>query len=81
MASSEGAEEASAGNPPPTQEDDEDSIRAEIESAQLAFEESSAKHGLYVTPEVKFRYALALSKSDKKQDRRMALWCVFVGNG
>ena len=62
-----------AATAPETNED----IRAEILAAQQAFEEDFKKQGLYVTHGVKYRYALALSKSTDKEDWMLARWCVL----
>jgi len=58
--------------------DSAEAVRAEIDAAQQAFEEDVKKQGLYVTHEVKFRYAVALSKSEEKDDWMLARWFVIA---
>jgi hypothetical protein len=53
-----------------------DEVRAEIAAAQQAFEEDVKRQGLYVTHDVKLRYAAALSKSNDKEDWMLARWYV-----
>jgi len=53
---------------------DESEIRNEILAAQAEFEEDVKTHGLYVTPEIKYRFALALSKSQDKDELLLSKW-------
>ena len=70
--------QASDANANPDQGANIDAVRKEILAAQQAFEEDVKENGLYVSPEVKFRYAVALSKGANKEDFILARWCVFV---